>query len=203
MKAKHLLGLMAACGVVGSAQASEYEVQLGDKTYIVKDGEALSVVTPRGETLRLVVKRRPILTYSDADLTFDYSSDMKVSSTNELGGKTITVECENSSLFLAVIIPEKVSAAETVDSIIAGVRAEMSGLAATFPDDNLVEAKRTIGGVDRIGSKLRFTLGSLRHETEVFVFQKGSKTIALVFQADHEDRAVAEKYFKIISESIK
>ena len=203
MKAQYLFIAISACGALGSAQASEYEVQLGDKTYIVKDGEALSVVTPKGETLRLVVKRRPILTCSDADVTFDYSSDMKVSTVKELGTKTITVECENSSLFMVQVFPEKLSAAETVDSLIAGMREEFSGFGATFPEDSLAEARRKIGGVDRVGKKLRFSFGSLRNETEVYAFPKGNKTIALVFQADHEDRAVAEKYFKIICDSIK
>jgi hypothetical protein len=194
-----LLTVAVAAGLM----ANEYEVTIGDKTYVLKEGETKIIVTPKGERLPIVVRKKKILTFPDDALSFNYSSDMKLSTEMELGIKTITVECENSALFMAQILPYKIDPKNAVKDLIIEIRDELKRLGAIFPEKSTDYIEKKIGGVMRTGMKLRFLIGDLRTETEVFAFLKGNKTITLSFQADHEDREIATKYFKIIIDSLK
>jgi len=189
--------------LAGLAGANEYEVQLGDQSYLVVDGEAKMITLPNGDEMKLVVTRSATLMYEGEDLSFSYSSDMKVSDETEMGVQTITAECENSTLFLGQVYPMEISEEEAVDALMGGMLSEFAGFGATFPADHLTASERMVGGKLRHGKRLKFSLGDLRHETEIYAWHKGTQTITVVFQAAQEDREVAEKYFKIIADSIR
>ncbi len=203
MKLTHVISLMTLSLVAGLAQASDYEVRLGNKTYVLTEGELTKVLTPKGEEVEISVTRIPILAFSTEGLTFDYSSDMKLESETELGVETVTAETENSTLFLGQIFPYELSPKEAIDVMLGGMQQEFQGFGATFPEDRLSASRRNISGKETTGKKLKFSLGDLRHETEAYAFQRAGKTIVLIFQADHEDREEAETYFKIIADSIR
>ncbi len=194
-----LVTSMIALGAI--AQTSEYDVRLGGKTYTAKDGEPVAVVTPSGEKLQLVVEKRNVLKFSDPDISFSHGSDMEVTSETDEGIKTITAECVDSTLFMVQVLPDKAPSNEAMDRLLDSFQEEFTKLKATFPKDRIVVARRNIGGTERTGKKLRFSLGEYRHETEVYAFGNGDKTFSFTFQSDHEDREAAEKRFKVITDS--
>ena len=187
--------------LTGLCLANEYEVHLGDKVYSVKEGQPVEVLSPKGEKIRLIVKKKPILFYKD-DISFSYSSDMKVTAEKELGVKMITVECENSTLFIAQVYPYKTDPAEVVDTLMGGFVEEYRQLGARV-SDKTVPTSRLFANTSKKGKKLTTLMGDLKIETEVFSWYKENKTIALIFQADNEDRTIAERYFGIIANSIR
>lgn len=187
----------------GILSAEEYEVTVGDRIYVLREGEIKVITTPKGEQLRLVVRKKKVLTYNDSILSFRYNSEMKVSAETELGIKTITAESTDSTLFMAQIFPYKLDPGEAIDTLIQSFKEEFKNFGATFMEDSITTASRKIGGIERSGKTMRFLIGDLRHRLEVYAFQKGDRTISVVFQSDHEDRDTAETHFKIIADSLK
>lgn len=197
------LAILAVLLSANLLHANEYEVRLGDKTYSVKEGEKQTITTPKGEELVLQVRKKPTLNYTGKDLFFTYSSDMKFSEDKDPSGTFITVECADSTMFMAQIFPYKIEADAAVDMLVSNFKEEFKGVGAIIPEESVSKTTKTLAGAPRNGKKLTWHMANLKNETEVYAFEKDGITIACIFQVDEEDKTKAKKLFKIISDSIR
>lgn len=203
MKLAYVISLISLSLLAGFAQAAEHEARQIDGTLLVNEGVPTEGLSRKGEGGELTGTQKPLLTYTTEGLTFEYSSDMKVESETGLDIQTVTAETENSTLFIGQVLPYELTSEEAVNDTLKRMTRQFQSFGATFPQNRRSTSRRTIGGKETIGEKLKFSLGHLRHETEAYSFQRAGKTIILIFQADHEDREEAETYFKTIAESIR
>jgi hypothetical protein len=184
-------------------QAPEFELQLGNSKYDVAEGKTFSIVTPKGERVELVLRRKEVLHFAEHGVSFNYDSSMKVEVTKELGVVTIAVESIASPIAMIQIhsIPAKPN--EVRDVLLQTLRDEYKSRGAEFLEGSGGTVKRQFRGMDREGQYFEFLLGGERMRAEIYAFQKGDTVMSIMFQHLTSDVELAKKHFLVISNSLQ
>src|SRR5689334_25363361 len=74
-----------SAGAATTGQPVELEMRLGKNTYPVRINQPLTVTTPKGEKVDVVIRRRDVLQFTGAGITFSYPRQMQVSTSNAEG----------------------------------------------------------------------------------------------------------------------
>lgn len=184
-------------------QGEVFELQVGDRVYEVVLNQPLTVVTPKGEEIELLLRRKEVLHYAGHGLAFDYPSAMQLSSETEGGVTTLTLEGVASPFVLIQIYPPSNSAERILANLLNAFENEYTSRQAQFLRGNKGSVQRSIGGATRQGRVLKFNLGGQQMVTEVYAFPKDGSVVALILQHDTEDAALAEQYFDIITANFR
>lgn len=184
------------------APALEFELRVGNTKYDVAEGKTFSVVTPKGERVELLLRRKEVLQFAEHGVSFNYDPSMKVDVTKELGVVTISVE-SIASLAMIQIHSIPVSPGEVRDTILQSLREEFKSRGAEFLEGSGRTVKRQFRGVDREGQYLEFLLGGERMRLEVYAFQKGKTVMSIMFQHLASDVEPAKKQFSVIINSLQ
>ena len=185
------------------APMSEFELRIGNAKYDVAEGKPFTIVTPKGERVELVLRRKEVLQFSQHGASFNYDSSMKVSVTKELGTVTISVESTASPMAIIQIYSVPVTPEEVRDALLQSLRDEFKSRGADFLEGSGKTVKRQFRDADREGHYLEFLLGGERTRVEVFVFQKGNTVMSLMLQHLASDGELAKKNFSVITSSLQ
>ena len=183
--------------------AVEFELHVGTHKYDVADGKTFSIVTPKGERIELLLRRKQVLQFAGHGASFNYDSSMKVSVTKELSVVTITVEGNSSPLVLIQIHSAAVSPEEARDALLQGLRDEFKSRGAEFLEGSGKTVTRQFRGTEREGQYLEFILSGERTRVEVYAFRKGSTVMSVMLQRFNSDAELANKYFSLITNSLQ
>lgn len=210
---KYLSIIVAAITVVLASQnlrseetnnQAEFDLQVGDRKYEIRPGQPTSIVTPKGDTVEVILHERQILKYAGHGISFEYHHQMKLSTDSEADIITITVESPETPLALIQVYPSQFIASEPLRALLAQAYwEEFKARDAEFIYDTDEFTKRSIAGVDHRGGRLDFVLAGQRMKVEIFTFSKENAVIAMIFQNDMAETVLAERYFKIIADSFK
>ena len=196
------IAVWAASLALAAQAGTEYVLRVGERTYSASDGEPVTIVTPRGEKVALTVSQPTTRTFEHAGFRFDYPAGMiKEESTPAAEAHQVSVETENSTLFMAQMYDAGVPGADVMQNFMGSIREQATLMSGMKPEESV--ARREIAGKVMEGRKLAWKVMNLENTTEIYVFADESPTtILLIFQADQEDRAEAETCFQVIAASV-
>ena len=180
----------------------EFELQIGNEVFEVVIGKTFTVTTPKGEKLDLTLRRKETLFYSGKQISFDYPSEMELSSDTEKGVKTIYLESTASPFVMLQIYPPGNSEAIVLSSLMDAFTHEFNSRNAEFLPRSGNETKRFLQTVERNGKALKYILSGQKMITEIYTFKKQKSVIALILQHDTVETKLAENYFSIVTNSI-
>ena len=100
----------------------EFELRVGNTNYDVAEGKTFSIVTPKGERVELVLRRKEVLQFSEHGASFNYDSSMKVEVEKELGVVTISVASTASPLAIIQIHSAAIRPDEVRDHLVQSLR---------------------------------------------------------------------------------
>ena len=198
-----ILGSFVSPIYAQQAPRSEFELLIGNTKYDVAEGKTFSIVTPKGERVELVLRRKEVLQFSDHGVSFNYDSSMKVEVTKELGVVTIAVESIASPIAMIQIHSVPAKPNEVRDALIQTLREEYKSRGVEFLEGSGGPVKRQFRGMDREGQYFEFLLGGERMRAEVYAFQKGNTVMSVMFQHITSDVELAKKHFSVISNSLQ
>jgi len=184
-------------------QAPEFELQVGNAKYDVAEGKTFSIVTPKGERIEVLLRRKEVLQFAEHGVSFNYDSSMKVEVTKELGVVTIAVESIASTIAMIQIHSVPAKPNEVRDVLIQSLRDEYKSRGAEFLEGSGRTIKRQFRGMDQEGQYLEFLLGGERMRAEIYAFQKGDTVISIMFQHLASDAELAKRNFSVISNSLQ
>lgn len=185
------------------APTVEFELRVGSTKYDVAEGKAFSIVTPKGERVELLLRRKEVLQFADHGVSFSYDSSMKVAVAKELGVITISVESTASPLAIIQIHYAAVRPDEVRDALLQGLREEFKSRGAEFLEGSGRTVRRQFRGTDREGQYLEFILGGERTRLEVYAFQKGNTVMSIMLQHLAGDAELAKRHFPVITNSLQ
>lgn len=191
----------AAAAGGSTGQPVELEMRFGKSTYPVRINQALTVTTPKGEKVDVLIRRRDVLQFTGAGITFSYPRQMQVTTSNAEGVTTVTAESLGSTLALVQVFSVPTSPDAVQKQLADSFRKEFKQRGASGPTYKPMQRK--IGGTSRKGALLEWNLAGQRLRSEIYAYQKDSLVIAAVFQRAAEDEKQATRYFAIISDSLK
>src|SRR5688572_360383 len=93
-------GIAAAAAFGQAPPGAELEIQVGKNTYPVRVNQSVTVTTPKGEKVPIIVRRRDVLSFSSAEVSFLHPRQLQPTSSTSDGVKTITLEGTDSPLAL-------------------------------------------------------------------------------------------------------
>ena len=142
--------------------------------------------------------------FSKHGITFRYPGDMVIEEEAFNRINQISVEDLDSTLILVQVYPAGMTSTGLVrDELLKGFREHFASHGANFPTKATETCTRSIGGVDRKGVRLFFSLEGLPHQTEIYTFRKGIRTIALVLQHAADDSANAGPRFEVVASTLR
>ena len=206
---KHLLVVFFLCAgllvVVTRSQSSaeEFEIHVGKTAYDVVPNRPFSIVTPKGERVEIVLRRKKLLRFAEHGISFNHSPAMRVSSEKGSGVITITGESADSPFLMIQVYLNPIPAGEVRKTLIESFKNEFKSRKARFLKGSGETLKRRFHGVEREGQVLKFVLGGQRMETEIYAFSKDKKVIAIILQHDLSEADLAKKEFSIIADSLQ
>jgi hypothetical protein len=197
--------LSGSLALAGGKQSSKavFELHVGKKVYKIQPDKPFVIKTPKGEKLKSVLKQQETLTHSGHGISFKYHHEMKVSTEEQMGVATITVEGTSSPLCIVQVYKIPISAGEVEKILVSSLENEFKNRKASFLEGSGGKISMKVGGKNRSGRKLDFMLAGQRFNAKVFTFKKGKSVIALMIQNDLEDQTKADKYFSVILNSIR
>lgn len=208
-----LSGLITALAVIISVNGlrseetdnqAEFDLQVGDSTYEITPGQPTTIVTPGGDTVEVILRKRQILQYDGHGVSFEYHHQMKLSIESDADIITITVESPETPLALIQVYPSQFIASEPLRALLAQAYwEEFQSRNAEFIYDTNEFTTRSIAGIDHRGGLLDFVLAGQRMKVEIFTFSREDAVIAMIFQHDIAETVLAERYFKIIADSFQ
>ncbi len=183
--------------------AVEFELRVGNNKYDVADGKTFSIVTPKGERVELLLRRKEVLQFAGHGVSFNYDASMKVSVTKELGVITFTVDGIASPMVIIQIHSAAVSPEEARDALLQGLREEYKSRGAEFLEGSGMTVTRQFRGMEREGQYLEFILSGERTRVEVYAFRKGNTVMSVMLQQFNSDAELAKRPFSLITTSLQ
>ena len=185
------------------APTGEFELHVGNTKYDVAEGKTFSIVTPKGERVELLLRRKEVLQFAEHGVSFNYDSSMKVEVTKELGVITISVESIASTIAMIQIHSVAAKPNEVRDALLQTLREEYKSRGAEFLEGSGGTVKRQFRGMDREGQYFEFLLGGERMRAEIYAFQKGNTVMTIMFQHLASDVELAKRHFSVITNSFQ
>ncbi|QXD17102.1 hypothetical protein GQ464_009295 [Rhodocaloribacter litoris] len=185
------------------ASTEAFELHVGGQVYEIRLDEPVTVVTPGGEEVEVVLRRKEVLHYAGDGLAFDYPAALQLGRETEGGITTLTLEGTASPFVLIQIYPSSNTPEEVLGNLLEAFENEYRARQAQFLNGNGRSVERTVGGTTRRGRVLAFRLGGQQIRTELYAFPHHDAVVALILQQDVEEAALAEDYFAVITRSLR
>ncbi len=193
MRSLALVAVLAA----SLAHAGELEVEVGGAIYDATDGKPLEITTPKGERLRLTVRRKQLLHWNGEGVQFDYPREMTPTVERGEGLVTITVNSTSSPLVMIQLfnLPTDPAALEAMMMKELKANFVQRGAAIRVADKPI---RRNVHGVDRSGKQLVVEIAKEKQVLEIFALRMGNRAVILNLQYNQDDEALANKQFPAI-----
>ncbi|GBD32453.1 hypothetical protein HRbin33_01418 [bacterium HR33] len=186
------------------ASSTVFELHIGERVFEIGLDQPARVVTPGGETIEVVLRRKAVLHYSGAGVRFDYPSQLEVGTETEDGVTTITLEGTSSPFVLVQVYPaSSTTPAAVLNSLLEAFAAEYASKQARALPGSGQPVSRTIGGTRLEGRGLRHDFLGQEIVTEIYSLAKDGAVVAMVFQHDAAERELAEGYFQVIARNFR
>ena len=198
-----ILSLFVSPIYAQATKVPEFELEVGTTKYDVAEGKTFSIVTPKGERIELVLRRKEVLQFAEHGVSFNYPSSMKVEVTKELGVVTISIESISSTIAMIQIHSGPAKPNEVRDVLLQTLRDEYKSRGVEFFEGSGRTVKRQFRGMEREGLYLEFLLGGERMRAEIYAFQKGNTVVTIMFQHLVSDAELAKRDFSVISNSLQ
>lgn len=187
-------------GPLGTAQPVELELQLGKTVYPVRVNQPFNVTTPKGERVQAVVRRRDVLRYSGTGVTFSYPRQLKLNATRDESSRTLELEGHGSILALVQVFTVPTTPAAVRKQYSDSFRREFKSRGGKFTVKTI---HHRIAGAARTGELFEWALGGERIRSEIYTFQIGQGTVAVLLQRSADEEVPAKRYFAILADSLR
>ncbi|MRG96947.1 hypothetical protein [Polyangium spumosum] len=185
-----------------SSPGDQFELVIGGKVYSVADGKPFEV-TLGGERFEATVRSKQVLHYMGGGISFRYPKEMTLEEDKSEGVSSITVEASDSTFVMIQVYSVDVDPATVSSLLVSGIEKEMRSRGGQFFPGSGGAVRKRIRGEDVEGTRLEFTLAKESMWTEIYVLPKGKLTIALLLQRSDDDAILAERRFKVITDSLR
>ena len=184
-------------------ERSEFQLQVGKITYDVTPGKPVTIETPDGKRVEVVLKRNATLRYAGHGVAFDYPREMTVEVDDEDELASINVDGPGSILAVVQVMAAGGNPDPYRDLLRDQLKKEFSDRGGKAMEGDGKAVRRKIGGVERLGTTVRFTLAGEPLKAEIYAFPKGKNVVTLLLQAADDDAEQARTYFATLAESLR
>ncbi|MDI1444930.1 hypothetical protein [Polyangium sp. 6x1] len=185
-----------------SSPGDQFELSIGGKVYSVADGKPFEVQLG-GERFEATVRSKQVLHYQGNGISFRYPKEMTLEDDRSTGVSSVTVEAADSTFLMIQIYSIDVDPDTLSQSLVDGIEKEMRSRGGQFHPGSGTTVTRRLRGENVEGTRLEFTLAKESVRTEVYVLRKGKHTISVLIQRSDDDAILAERRFKVITESLR
>ena len=185
-----------------SSPGDQFELTIGGKVYSVADGKPFEV-NLGGERFEATVRSKQVLQYVGSGISFRYPKEMTLEEEKAQGVSSITVEAADSTFLMIQTYTVDVEPSAVSSLLVSGIEKEMRSRGGQFLPGSGSAVTKRLGGQNVEGTRLEFTLAKESMRTEIYVFAKGKLTIAVLIQRSDDDVILAERRFKVITDSLR
>ncbi|MDC3958606.1 hypothetical protein [Polyangium jinanense] len=185
-----------------TSPGDQFELSIGGKVYSVADGKPFEVQIG-GERFEATIRSKQVLQYQANGISFRYPKEMTLEEERSTGVTSITVEAADSTFLMIQIYSVDVDPATLSQSLVEGIEKEMRSRGGQFHPGSGTTATRRLRGENVEGTRLEFTLAKESMRTEIYVLRKGKLTISVLIQRSDDDAIMAERRFKVITDSLR
>jgi hypothetical protein len=185
-----------------SSPGDQFELTIGGKVYSVADGKPFEV-NIGGERVEATIRSKQVLQYVGNGVSFRHPKEMTLEEEKSTGVSTITVEAADSTFLMIQIYSVDVDPDTVNGELVRGIEKEMRSRGGQFHPDSGGAVRKRLFGREVEGTRLEFTLAKESMRTEIYVLRKGTLTISVLIQRSDDDAILAERRFKVITDSLR
>ncbi|MDI3286149.1 hypothetical protein [Polyangium sp. 15x6] len=185
-----------------TSPGDQFELSIGGKVYSVADGKPFEVQLG-GERFEATIRSKQVLQYQANGISFRYPKEMTLEEERSTGVSNITVEAADSTFLMLQVYSVDVDPKALSQSLVDGIEKEMRSRGGQFHPDSGTTVTRRLRGENVEGTRLEFTLAKESMRTEIFVLRKNKLTISVLIQRSDDDAIMAERRFKVITDSLR
>ncbi|MDI1482059.1 hypothetical protein [Polyangium sp. y55x31] len=185
-----------------TSPGDQFELSIGGKVYSVADGKPFEVQIG-GERFEATIRSKQVLQYQGSGISFRYPKEMTLEEEKAQGVSSVTVEAADSTFLMIQVYSVDVDPATLSQSLVDGIEKEMSSRGGQFHPGSGTTVTRRLRGENVEGTRLEFTLAKESMRTEIYVLRKGKLTISVLIQRSDDDAIMAERRFKVITDSLR
>jgi hypothetical protein len=141
--------------------------------------------------------------FTSPKVSFLHYIFMDIDTNDSDDGFSVTARGDNQILFSVNVLPKTIPMEVVNKNMINGFKFGFKRMGITITDDNKADAQRNIGGLRLKGIMFQIDLATGTVQAELYSYSKGPDNFYLFFSTDTKDRELAERYFKIITDSIE
>ena len=180
-----------------------FVVFVGAHRYEATAGEPVTIVTPRGEEVTIVVEPKQTLHYAGSGLSFEYPRQLELSTDEQEGVDLIYLRSRGTPLGIIQSYTVRTSPAEIRRKLVAGLIEQFSSSGARFAPGSGRMTQASIAGQRRGGQLLDYEINGVQMKTEVYAFRLRDRVVALVFQYAEGDSEPASLLFSVVTSSLR
>ncbi|MDC0741025.1 hypothetical protein [Polyangium mundeleinium] len=185
-----------------ASPGDQFELLIGGKVYSVADGKPFEVQIG-GERIEATIRSKQVLHYEGNGVSFRYPKEMTLEEERSTGVSSITVEAADSTFLMIQIYTVDVDPATLRQSLVDGIEKEMRSRGGQFHPGSGSTVHRRLRGENAEGTRLEFTLAKESMQTEIYVLRKNKLIISVLIQRSDDDAIMAERRFKVITDSLR
>ncbi len=186
-----------------SSPGDQFELTIGGQVYSAAEGKPFEVDIGGGRRVEAIVRSKQVLQYMGGGISFRYPKEMTLEEEKTADVSSVTVEAADSTLLMIQIYKVDVEPSVVSSLLVSGIEKEMRSRGGQFYPGSGGAVKKRIRGEDVEGTRLEFTLAKESVRTEIYVMQKGKLTISVTMQRSDGDAILAERRFKVITDSLR
>lgn len=185
-----------------SSPGDQFELSIGGKVYSAADGKPFEVQLG-GERFEATIRSKQVLQYQGSGISFRYPKEMTLEEERSQGVSSVTVEAADSTFLMIQVYSVDVDPATLSQSLVDGIEKEMRSRGGQFHPGSGTTVTRRLRGENVEGTRLEFTLAKESMRTEIYVLRKNKLTISVLIQRSDDDAIMAERRFKVITDSLR
>ncbi|MDI1435128.1 hypothetical protein [Polyangium sorediatum] len=185
-----------------ASPGDQFELLIGGKVYSVADGKPFEVQIG-GERIEATIRSKQVLQYEGNGISFRYPKEMTLEEERSTGVSSITVEAADSTFLMIQVYTVDVDPATLSQSLVDGIEKEMRSRGGQFHPGSGSSVHRRLRGENVEGTRLEFTLAKESMQTEIYVLRKNKLIISVLIQRSDDDTIMAERRFKVITDSLR
>ncbi|TKC99905.1 hypothetical protein E8A74_36460 [Polyangium fumosum] len=185
-----------------ASPGDQFELLIGGKVYSVADGKPFEVQIG-GERIEATIRSKQVLQYEGNGISFRYPKEMTLEEERSTGVSSITVEAADSTFLMIQVYTVDVDPATLSQSLVDGIEKEMRSRGGQFHPGSGSTVHRRLRGENVEGTRLEFTLAKESMQTEIYVLRKNKLIVSVLIQRSDDDTIMAERRFKVITDSLR
>ena len=186
-----------------ASETPQYVLQVGERSYEVTNGKPLTITTPKGERVELVLTALEERRWSGDGIQLRYPSAMQLTREESDGLVTLTFEATNSALAILQLYPRGVSSRSVQQALEQALVSEFVARGAKVSLEDGQPVSRKIGGQELKGSRYEFRFAGESFVAEICSGSHKRRVFGLLLQSSAEDQPKARAWFETILTSLR